>query len=101
MITAENFKPSPGFQVKEICTPAARIPSRLPALPTKWDFHQYHGRDVDWVDPSMRAQLAAEAEARRKKEQEEREGWEAELRYKEEQVKKAKSDEEWKNLLGL
>jgi len=75
MITAENFVSSPQFQVKEIKTPASRIPKRLPALPTKWDFHNYHGRDTEWVDPAFRLQKLKEDEAKRKKEAEERAGW--------------------------
>ena len=101
MITAENFVSSPQFQVKEIKTPASRIPKRLPALPTKWDFHNYHGRDTEWVDPAFRLQKLKEDEAKRKKEAEERAGWEAQIKYEQEQAAKAKADEEWRTLLGV
>ena len=101
MITAENFKSSSQFQVKEIMTPASRIPKRLPALPIKWDFHNYNGRDTDWVDPAFRLQKLKEDEAKRKKEAEDRAGWEAQIKYEQEQAAKAKADEEWRALLGV
>ena len=100
-ISSDTFRQGPHFQVKEVATPPSRIPDSLPALPTKWDFHNYHGRLTDWIDPALRAQLAAEEEARRKTEEEARAGWEAELKAKEEAAKKAKSDREWQELLGV
>ena len=101
MITSENFKSSSQFQIKEIMTPASRIPKRLPALPTKWDFHNYHGRDTNWVDPSFRLQKLKEEEAKRRKEAEDRAGWEAQIKFEQEQAAKAKADQEWKALLGI
>lgn len=101
LVTSENFKPGPDFNVHEVFTQKDTIPSRLPTLPTKWDFTHYHGKLKDWIDPAERARLRAEEEARKKVEDEARAGWEAELKFKEEQAKKAKSDKEWKALLGV
>ena len=101
LISSDNFKPGPEFNVHEVFTKKDTIPSRLPALPSKWDFTHYHGKLKDWIDPAERARLRAEEEARKKAEEEARAGWEAELRFKEEQAKKAQSDKEWKALLGV
>jgi hypothetical protein len=53
------------------------------------------------MDPALRAQLLAEEEAKRKAIEEAQAGWEAEIRFKEEQAKKDQSEKEWKNILGL
>ena len=43
-VSSENFTPSSVFQVREIYTGPNRIPKRLPALPIKWDFLNFHGK---------------------------------------------------------
>jgi hypothetical protein len=55
--SSSNFKPGPKFQVKEVLL--AKLPKFLPIVPTKWDFHHYHGRDKSWRDPALeKARLA-------------------------------------------